>query len=235
MNSSSKNHRIAAIWVIFFHIEFPWSIYSILLGCQPLICEISYKSFVDWKVDPPLTATQVCMAVDSPLADPSDISTQIVRTADDVPWKKRAVGKGGSLKGVPVDVFFLQELTALCSKFNPTDTGFLNCTCLKLFFLKHSCSQSQVLICFIACVSETNTKNSCPTMVGAILQGFVAGIGWSSQGKPWYFVASSNSPLLTKMSFFLRILAGCSGFGFSIFTSWLILLLFFLAPSARYL
>ena len=47
----------------------------------------------------PTRSHQVCMAVDSPLADPSDISTQIVRTADDVPWKKifkqMAVGKGG--------------------------------------------------------------------------------------------------------------------------------------------
>ena len=48
--------------------------------------------------------------------------------------------------------FFSQELTALYSKFNPTDTAFLNCTCVNLFFLLHSCSQSQVLICFIACV-----------------------------------------------------------------------------------
>ena len=60
----------------------------------------------------PTRSHQVCMAVDSPLADPSDISTQIVRTADDVPWKKigktNGRWKGGSLKGEDVDVFLLQ-------------------------------------------------------------------------------------------------------------------------------
>ena len=35
-------HRIAAIWVIFFHIEFSWSIHSILLGCQPVIGNFVY-------------------------------------------------------------------------------------------------------------------------------------------------------------------------------------------------
>lgn len=53
------------------------------------------------------------MAVDSPLADPSDISTQIVRTADDVPWKKvseKGLWEVGSLKGVyRLDVFFFAK------------------------------------------------------------------------------------------------------------------------------